>query len=52
LGEGKTQNEKAHVVAPFLGRFKNELGEWYHLILLAATTASGLNPREWLESGL
>jgi hypothetical protein len=49
LGEGKTQDEKAHVVAPLVGRFKNELGERYHLILLAATTASGLNPREWLE---
>ena len=49
LGEGKTQNDKAHIVAPLMGRFKNELGERYHLILLAATTASGLNPREWLE---
>jgi hypothetical protein len=49
LGEGKTPNDKAHGVAPLMGQVKNKLGEQSHLILLAATTASGLNPREWLE---
>lgn len=37
------------MVAPLLGRFKNELGERYHLILVAKKTASGLQPRKWLE---
>ena len=37
------------MVAPLLGRFKNELGERYHLILIAEKTMSGLEPRKWLE---
>jgi hypothetical protein len=50
LQEGKLLPEnKAHVVAPLLGRFKNELGERYHLILVAEKTTSGLQPRKWLE---
>jgi hypothetical protein len=50
LQEGKSlPANKAHVVAPLLGRFKNELGKRYHLILIAENTASGLRPRKWLE---
>jgi hypothetical protein len=49
LDEGRNHATKPHVVAPLLGRFKNELGERYHLFLLASETASGLKPREWLE---
>jgi hypothetical protein len=34
LNEGKDPNDsRPHVVAPLLGRFKNEIGERYHLIL-------------------
>ena len=40
---------KPHVVAPLLGRFKNEIGERYHLVLLAPVTRSGLPVRFWLE---
>jgi hypothetical protein len=40
---------KPHVVAPLLGCFKNEIGEQYHLILLAPVTQSGLHMRYWLE---
>ena len=40
---------KPHVVAPLLGRFKNEIGERYHLVLLAPVTQSGLRMRYWLE---
>jgi hypothetical protein len=49
LEEGREPNLKPHVVAPLLGRFKNELGERYHLLLLAAVTGSGLSPRKWLD---
>ena len=34
---------------PLLGRFKNEDGERYHLILLAYETASGLKIGVWVE---
>ena len=50
LNEGKDPNDaKPHVVAPLLGRFKNEIGERYHLILLAPETQSGIRMRYWLE---
>lgn len=50
LNEGKDANDpRAHVVAPLLGRFKNEIGERYHLILLAPLTQSGIRTRYWLE---
>jgi hypothetical protein len=31
-------NGKAYVIIPLLGRFKNELGDQYHLIPLIVTT--------------
>ena len=37
------------MVAPLLGRFKNEIGERYHLVLLALVTQSGIQMRYWLE---
>lgn len=49
MNKGREHPTKPHVVAPLLGRFKNELGERYHLFLLASETASGFKPREWLE---
>jgi len=30
-----------------MGRFKNEIGEKYHFVPLAAKTKSGLKVREW-----
>ena len=38
-----------HVVICLLGRFKGETNTCWHMILLASETASGLNPRYWLE---
>ena len=40
---------KPHVVAPLLGRFKNEVGERYHLVLLTPVTSSGIQMHYWLE---
>jgi hypothetical protein len=51
INEGKgDQCLKPHVVAPLLGRFKNEVGERYHLVLLAPVTNSGIRVRYWLEA--
>lgn len=44
------QTNGPHVILPLLGRFKNEVGERCHLIPLASVTASGLEPRRWLEA--
>jgi hypothetical protein len=50
LNEGKDPNDpRAHIVAPLLGRFKNEIGERYHLVLLSPVTQSGIQTRFWLE---
>jgi hypothetical protein len=38
-----------HCVAPLLGRFKGEDGERYHLLLMVSETASGLEPRKWID---
>ena len=43
------EDKVPHVVVPLLGRFKNEIGERYHLILLANVTKSGLEVRRWVE---
>jgi hypothetical protein len=37
------------VVIPLLGRFKNEIGDQYHLTPLAAVTKSGLQVKLWLK---
>lgn len=50
LNDGKLDMEDPHVVVPLLGRFKNEVGERFHLVLLASTTRSGLEPRAWIEA--
>jgi len=40
---------KAFIIIPLLGRFKNELGDQYHLTPLAAETQSGIKVRLWAE---
>jgi len=45
----KTSAGKEYVIIPLLGRFKNELGEQYHLTPLIATTSSGLKIRMWIK---
>ena len=37
-----------HVVIPLLGKFKNEDGSRYHLMLSCNTTKSGLEVRKWV----
>ena len=38
-----------HVVIPLLGRFKNEDGSRYHLMLSVDKTNSGIEVRKWVE---
>ena len=38
-----------HVVICLLGRFKGETNTRWHMLLLAAVTNSGLNPRSWVK---
>lgn len=40
---------RPYVIIPLLGRFKNELGDQYHLTPLAATTKSGLEVKKWVD---
>jgi uncharacterized damage-inducible protein DinB len=44
-----TAGGKDYVIVPLLGRFKNELGEQYHLTPLIAETSSGLKIRLWIK---
>lgn len=37
-----------HVIIPLLGRFKNEVGESFHLMPVVAETPGGLKPRLWI----
>jgi hypothetical protein len=48
LNQGLT-HEKPHVVITLLGRFKNELGESYHMMPVLATTPRGLEPGKWVS---
>ena len=46
IEDGKAENEDhPHIVIPLLGRFKNESGKRWFLILCAAVTVSGFKPR-------
>ncbi len=49
IDEGKNHPELPHVLAPLLGRFKNEVGECKILFALASRTASGIPNRQCLE---
>ena len=39
----------SHVVIPLLGRFKNEDGEKWHVMISTDITGSGIKVRQWLE---
>jgi hypothetical protein len=41
--------ETPHVVIALLGRFKNEMGEAYHLMPMLARTPRGLKPAVWVR---
>jgi len=47
-----TEEEEAtsFVVVPLLGKFKNEDGERWHLMLSVSTTSSGFEVRKWIEA--
>jgi len=47
LGE---TGEHEHVIAPLRGRFKNEIGEREHQVVLPPRTQSGIKPREALAA--
>jgi hypothetical protein len=47
--EQSMQHETPHVVISLLGRFKNDIGECYHLMPLLAETPRGLKPARWVE---
>ena len=50
LPHGKEAGEVIpFVVVPLLGRFKNEDGEKWHLMISASETASGFRVRYWVE---
>jgi hypothetical protein len=50
LGDGDGIEEThPHVVIPLVGRFNNEVGERWHLVLLVSVTHSGFNIRLWVE---
>lgn len=40
---------KEYIIIPLLGRFKNEIGDQYHLTPLIAVTRSGLRVKEWVD---
>jgi len=40
---------KEYVMIPLLGRFKNEVGDQYHLTPLIAVTKSGLQVKVWVH---
>jgi hypothetical protein len=51
IGNGKDEreDEMKHVVIPLLGRFKNEDGEKWHVMVSTNETASGIKVRRWIE---
>jgi len=42
-------NGKEFIILPLLGRFKNELGDQYHLTPLIAETRSGIKVKLWAQ---
>ena len=46
---GRSEGRDSHVVIPLLGRFKNEDGERWHLMVAAAETSSGFKVRQWVD---
>ena len=50
LGHGREQDEETpFVIVPLLGRFKNEDGEKWHLMMSVSITGSGFKVRAWVE---
>ena len=49
FGKDEEDEKLSHVVIPLLGRFKNEDGEKWHVMVAVSNTGSGLKVRFWLE---
>lgn len=51
ISRGRTEEKESfkHVVIPLLGRFKNEDGERWHVMISVDVTSSGIRVREWIE---
>ena len=51
INKGRKEREAKleHVVIPLLGRFKNEDGERWHIMLSVSKTSSKLEVRKWIE---
>jgi hypothetical protein len=47
--ENLKSGDKEYVIVPLMGRFKNEIGDQYHLTPLVATTESGLKVKLWIK---
>lgn len=47
--ENPTYGTNAYVIVPLTGRFKNEIGDQYHLTPLAAIKKSGLQVKLWIH---
>jgi hypothetical protein len=47
-----TTHKKPHVVVTLLGRFKNEVGECYHMMPVLSVTPRGLEPEKWVKRAL
>jgi hypothetical protein len=50
--KGKLHPKTKHGVVALLGRFKNEIGEKYHLMPVPLETNSGLKPMKWIDRAL
>jgi hypothetical protein len=48
--QGRNGSNGRFVIVPLLGRFKGEDHHRQHLLATASETASGLQPRKWLEA--
>ena len=48
-GRVESQSKHEHVVIPLLGRFKNEDGEKWHVMVSASVTDSKFQVRSWVE---
>lgn len=48
ISRGQYDTEIPHVVVPLLGRFKGELGERCHLVMMVNISNSGIEFRKWV----
>jgi hypothetical protein len=50
LDQGRVDSDCPFVTVPLLGKFKGEEHHQQHLLFSAAETASGFEPRKWLDA--